>query len=111
MRDTHTLRTFFDGCALTLRYDGGTAHFELWVPGEEDPEPLARIPALGGKLEWTLSGLDLLEHYDEGKEEMIPVSYAEDIQHLLDSFAALAGDRRRYKLHKKWCVWEVSCAD
>jgi len=103
---THTLRTFFDGCDLTLRFAGDTAHFEFWVPGEEDPEPLATIPAIGGVISWALSGLDLLEHYDEGKEEMIPVSYAEDIRHLIEDFAALAGDRRRYQFLKKWNVWE-----
>ncbi len=111
MENTHTLRTFDDGCDFKLRYDGDTAHFELWIPGEEDPEPLATIPAIGGKLEWTLSGLDLLEHYDALKEEMIPVAYAEDIRHLIDSYAALRGDRRRYELSRKWCVWEVSDAD
>jgi hypothetical protein len=112
---THTLRTFYDGCELTLRYAGkpagGTAHFELWIPGEEDPEPLATIPAIGGVMSWALSGLDLLEHYDEGKEEMVPVDYAEDIKHLIDSYAELAGDRRRYRLDKKWCTWEVSYDD
>ena len=105
--NTHTLRTFFDGYALTLRYDGDTAHFELWIPGEEDPEPVATIPAVGGELEWAPSARELLEHYDAEKEEMISVDYAEDLQHLIDSYAALAGDRRRYKLDKKWCVWEV----
>jgi len=110
MKDTHTLCTYHDGCDLTLRYDGGTAHFELWVPGEEDPEPVATIPAIGGELEWTPSAADLLEHYDAEKEEMIPVSYAEDIQHLINSYAALRGDRRAYKLSRKWCVWEVSNA-
>ena len=111
MKDTHALRTFYDGCDLSLRYDGGTAHFELWIPGEEDPEPLATIPAIGGELSWALSGLDLLEHYDEGRGEMIPVDYAEDLQHLIDSYAALQGDRRRYSWDKKWNVWEVSDAD
>ena len=108
MKDTHTIRTFCDDCALTLRYDGGTAHFELWVPGE-DPEPLATIPALGGELEWTPSGRELLDgSYDEGRGEMLPISYADDLQHLLDSYAALQGDRRRFKLSRKWYVWEVS---
>ena len=111
MKDTtHTLCTYHDGCGLALRYDGDTAHFELWIPGEEDPEPLATIPALGGELEWTPSAADLLEHYDAEKEEMRQVSYAEDIRAILEDFAALAGDRRRFKLYKKWCVWEVSCA-
>ena len=109
MKDTHTLRTFYDGCELTLRYDDDdTAHFELWIPGEATPEPLATLPADGGALEWTPSAADLLEHYDEGKEEMIPVSYAEDIRAILEDFAALAGDRRRYTWNKKWCAWEVS---
>jgi len=109
MKDTtHTLcTTFFDGCDLTLRWAGDTAHFELWVPGEEDPEPIATLPAAGGELEWTPSARELLEHYDEEKEEMVSVDYAEDLQHLINSYAALAGDRRRYKLDKKWCVWEV----
>jgi len=118
MKDTtHTLRTFYDGCELTLRYDFNwilrvdTAHLELWIPGEKDPEPIATIPAIGGAISWALSGLDLLEHYDEEKEEMIPVVYAEDIRHLIDSYAALQGDRRRYKLSKKWNVWEVSDDD
>ena len=109
--NTHTLRTFCDDCDLTLRFEGDTAHFELWVPGEATPEPLATIPAIGGVISWALSGLDLLEHYDEEKEEMIPVDYAEDLQHLIDSFAALRGDRRRYSWNKKWCVWEVSDDD
>jgi len=109
MDDTHTLRTFFDDCDLTLRYDGGTAHFELWVPGEATAEPIATIPAIGGELEWAPTAADLLEHYDEGKEEMIPV-YGEDLQHLIDSFAALAGDRRGYSWNKKLCAWEVSNA-
>jgi len=102
MKDTHTLhtlRTFFDDCELTLRYDGATAHFDLWIPGEADPEPIAAIPVIGGKLEWTPSGRELLD-----------VSYAEDLQHLINSFAALVGDRRRYKLSRKWYVWEVSDA-
>jgi len=112
MKDTHTLCTYcdlctyYDGCKLTLRYAGGTAHFELWIPGEATPEPIATIPAIGGELEWAPTARDLLEHYDEGREEMIPVSYAEDLQHLIDSYAALQGDRRRYKLYKKWCVWD-----
>jgi len=109
MKDTHThtdLRTFCDDCTLTLRYDGDTAHFELWVPGEATPEPVATIPAIGGELEWAPTADDLLERYDEVKEEMIPISYAEDIRHLIDSYAALQGDRRRYKLYKKWYVWD-----
>jgi len=111
MRDTHTdLRTFFDGCDLTLRWEGDTAHFELWIPGEEDPEPLATIPAIGGELEWAPTADDLLEHYDEGREEMIPVVYADDIRAILEDFAALRGDRRAYKLSRKWYVWEVSNA-
>jgi len=103
---THTLRTFCDDCTLTLRFAGGTAHFELWIPGEADPEPLATIPAIGGKLSWALSGLDMLEDYDAEKGEMIPVDYAEDLQHLIEDFAALPGDRRGYTWNKKWCVWE-----
>ena len=46
-KDTHTLCTFCDDCDLTLRFEGDTAHFELWIPGKEDPEPLATIPATG----------------------------------------------------------------
>ena len=107
MRDKATdLCTYYDGSKLTLRYDGDTAHFELWVPGEEDPEPVATIPAIGGELEWTPSAADLLEHYDEGKEEMVPVVYAEDIRAILEDFAALAGDRRAYTWNKKLCAWE-----
>jgi len=103
---THTIRTFCDDCELTLRYDGDTAHFELWIPGEEDPEPIATLPADGGVISWTPSGRELLEHYDEAKEEMIPVVYAEDIRAILEDFAALQGDRRRFKLYKKWYVWD-----
>ena len=106
MKDPQTLRTFCDGCELALRYDGDTAHFELWIPGEATPEPLATIPAIGGELEWTPTAADLLEHYDAEKEEMVPVDYAEDIKHLINSYAALQGDRRGYKLYKKWCVWD-----
>ena len=105
MTHTHTIRTFFDGCELTLRWEGNTAHFELWVPGE-DPEPIATIPALGGELEWAPSAADLLEHYDEGRGEMVPVVYAEDIRAILEDFAALPGDRRRYGLSRKWYVWD-----
>lgn len=94
------LCTYYDGCDLTLRYDGDTAHFELWIPGEATPEPIATLPAIGGELEWAPTADDLLN-----------VSYAEDLQHLIDSFAALRGDRRRYELSRKWCVWEVSYAD
>ena len=104
---TRTLRTFCDDCTLTLRFAGDTAHFELWIPGEADPEPIATLPAIGGELEWAPTARDLLEHYDAEKEEMILVDYADDLQHLIDSYAALPGDRRRYKLCKKWCVWEV----
>jgi hypothetical protein len=111
MKDTRTLRTFLDDCALTLRYAGGTAHFELWVPGEATPEPLATLPAAGGAISWAPSGRDLLEHYDGGKEEMVPVAYAEDIRSIVEDFAALPGDRRGYTWNKKWCVWEVSDAD
>ena len=112
MKDTpHTIRTFCDDCDLTLRYDGDTAHFELWIPGEATPEPLATLPAAGGVISWTPSAADLLEHYDAEKEEMIPVSYAEDIQHLINSYAALRGDRRGYSWNKKWCAWEVSDED
>ena len=109
MKDTtHTLcTTFFDGCDLTLRWAGDTAHFELWVPGEEDPEPVATTPAIGGELEWTPSGRDLLEHYDEEREEMAPVAYAEDLRAILEDFAALPGDRRGYSWNKKLCAWEV----
>ena len=102
---TNTLRTFVDGCELTLRYVGGTAHFELWVPGEEDPEPIATLPAIGGELEWAPTAAELLEHYDAEREEMVLVDYAEDLKHLINSYAALQGDRRGYKLDKKWCVW------
>ena len=101
-----TLCTFIDDCDLTLRYDGDTAHFELWIPGEATPEPLATIPAIGGVISWAPTAAELLEHYDEGKEEMVPVDYAEDIKHLINSYAALQGDRRGYKLYKKWCVWD-----
>ena len=113
MKDTHTIRTFYDGCDLTLHYDGDTAHFELWVPGEATPEPLATLPAAGGEISWTPTAAELFGHYDAEKEEMIPVSYAEDIRFLVEDFAALPGDRRRYKLSKKWyewSVWEVSNA-
>ena len=110
MKDTRTLRTFLDDCALTLRYAGGTAHFELWVPGEATPEPLATLPAAGGAISWAPSGRDLLEHYDGGKEEMVPVAYAEDIRSIVEDFAALPGDRRGYTWNKKRCVWEVSDA-
>ena len=105
MKNSDTLRTFIDGCELALRYDDDTAHFELWVPGAEDPEPVATIPAIGGVISWAPTARELLEHYDAEKEEMISVDYAEDLQHLINSYAALAGDRRRYKLDKKWCVW------
>ena len=110
MKDTDTthIRTFYDGCDLTLRWEDDTAHFELWVPGEATPEPLATLPAIGGELEWAPTAAELLEHYDEGREEMIPVDYAEDLRSIVEDFAALPGDRRGYKLSKKWCVWEVS---
>lgn len=107
---TDTLRTFFDDCALTLRYEGGTAHFELWIPGEATPEPVATIPAIGGELEWAPSAADLLEHYDWIRREMIPVDYAEDLRSIVEDFAALPGDRRRYSFDRKWCVWKVSDA-
>jgi hypothetical protein len=108
MDDTHThLRTFLDDCDLTLRFAGDTAHFELWIPGEATPEPLAAIPAIGGELEWTPSGRDLLEDYAAEKEEMIPVDYAEDLRAILEDFAALPGDRRGYSWNKKLCAWEV----
>ena len=111
MKNSHTLRTFFDGCDFTLRYDGDTAHFELWVPGEATPEPIATLPAAGGELEWAPTAAELLEHYDEVMEKMIPVIYAEDLRAILEDFAALPGDRRGYTWNKKWCVWEVSDAD
>ena len=97
MKDPHTrtLRTFYDGCDFTLRYDGGTAHFELWIPGEEDQEPVATIPAIGGELEWAPSAADLLE------------DYAGIIRSIVENFAALQGDRRRYKFYKKWNVWDM----
>ena len=106
-----TLCTFCDDCELALRYDGDTAHFELWVPGEATPEPIATIPAIGGPLEWAPTARDLLEDYDAEKEEMISVDYAEDIRSIVEDFAALPGDRRGYTWNKKWCVWEVSDAD
>jgi len=118
MKDTTDLRTFFDGCKLTLRFAGDTAHFELWVPcvgcsgccctgcGEATPEPLATLPAAGGAISWAPSGRDLLEHYDGGKEEMVPVAYAEDIRSIVEDFAALPGDRRRYTWNRKWHVWD-----
>ena len=108
---TRTLRTFCDDCDLTLRFAGDTAHFELWIPGEADPEPIATLPAIGGELEWAPTAHDLLEDYDAEKEEMALVSYAEDLRAILEDFAALHGDRRGYSWNKKWCVWEVSDAD
>ena len=93
MKHTHThLRTFIDGCDLTLRYDGDTAHFELWIPGEEDQEPLATIPALGGELEWAPTAA--------------VEDYAGIIRYIAENFAALQGDRRRYTFLKKWNVWD-----
>jgi hypothetical protein len=92
MKNSRTLRTFFDDCALTLRYVGGTAHFELWIPGEADPEPLATLPAAGGDVSWAPTARELLEHYDEEREEMAPVSYADDIRSIVEDFAALQGD-------------------
>jgi len=107
MKHTHThLRTFIDGCDLTLRYDGDTAHLELWIPGEATPEPLATIPVIGGELEWAQTAAELLEHYDAEKEEMIQVDYAGIIRYIAENFAALQGDRRRYTWNKKWCVWD-----
>ena len=107
MKDTtHTLRTFYDDCELTLRYEGDNAHFELWIPGEATPEPLATIPVIGGELEWAPTARDLLEDYDEGKEEMILVDYAGIIHSIVENFAALQGDRRGYKFLKKWNVWD-----
>ena len=100
MKDTHKLRTFYDGCELTLRFAGDTAHFELWIPGEEDQEPLATIPAIGGELEWAPTAADLLEHYDEGRE------YAGIIRSIVENYAALQGDRRRYQFYKNWNVWD-----
>jgi hypothetical protein len=91
-KDTHTLRTFFDGYALTLRFAGDTAHFELWIPGEEDPEPLATIPALGGVISWAPTAA--------------VEDYAGIIRYIVEKFAALPGDRRRYSWNKKWNVWD-----
>ena len=105
-KHTHTLRTFYDGCDFTLRYEGDTAHFELWIPGEATPEPLATLPAAGGDVSWAPTARDLFEHYDEGKEEMIPVAYAGIIRYIVEKFAALPGDRRGYKFYKKWNVWD-----
>ena len=106
MKDPRTLRTFFDGCDFTLRFAGDTAHFEFWIPGEATPEPLATIPAIGGEISWAPSARDLFEHYDEGKEEMILVDYAGIIRYIVEKFAALQGDRRRYSWNKKWNVWD-----
>ena len=93
-KDTHKLRTFYDGCDLTLRFAGDTAHFELWIPGKEDQEPLATIPVIGGELEWAPTAADLLE------------DYAGIIRSIAENFAALQGDRRGYKFYKKWNVWD-----
>ena len=106
MKDPRTLRTFCDDCTLTLRFAGDTAHFELWIPGEATPEPLATIPVIGGELEWAQTAAELLEDYAAEKEEMIPVDYAEDLRAILEDFAALPGDRRGYSWNKKWCVWD-----
>ena len=94
MKDPRTLRTFYDGCDFTLRYEGDTAHFELWVPGEATPEPLATIPVIGGELEWASRARDLHE------------DYAGIIRYIAENFAALPGDRRGYKFFKKWNVWD-----
>ena len=106
MKDNTHLRTFLDDCDLTLRFAGDTAHFEFWIPGEATPEPLATIPAIGGEISWAPSARDLFEHYDEGKEEMILVDYAGIIRYIVEKFAALQGDRRRYSWNKKWNVWD-----
>jgi len=102
MKNTHTLRTFYDGCELTLRYDGDTAHFELWIPGEEDQEPLATIPAIGGELEWTPSARDLHQLLNDEACD----AYAGIIRYIVENFAELDGDRRRYQFLKKWNVWD-----
>jgi hypothetical protein len=102
MKNTHTLRTFYDGCELTLRYDGDTAHFELWIPGEEDQEPLATIPAIGGELEWTPRARDLHQLLNDEACD----AYAGIIRSIAENFAALQGDRRRYQFFKKWNVWD-----
>ena len=104
MKDPHTrtLRTFFDGCDFTLRYDGDTAHFELWIPGAEDQEPVATIPVIGGKLEWAPRARDLHQLLtDEACD-----AYAGIIRSIIENFAALHGDRRRYTFLKKWNVWD-----
>ena len=93
-KDTHKLRTFYDGCDLTLRFAGDTAHFELWIPGAEDQEPVATIPAIGGELEWAPRARDLHE------------DYAGIIRSIIENFAELDGDRRRYQFLKKWNVWD-----
>ena len=94
MKDPQTLRTFCDGCELALRYDGDTAHFELWIPGEATPEPIATIPVIGGELEWAPRTRDILE------------DYAGIIRYIVEKFAALQGDRRRYSWNRKWNVWD-----
>ena len=101
-KDTRTLRTFYDGCDFKLRYDGDTAHFELWIPGKEDQEPLATIPAVGGELEWTPSGRDLHQLLNDEACD----AYAGIIRSIVENFAALQGDRRRYSWNKKWNVWD-----
>ena len=93
-KDTHKLRTFYDGCDLTLRFAGDTAHFELWIPGKVDQEPLATIPVIGGELEWAPRACDLLE------------DYAGIIRSIVENYAALQGDRRRYQFYKNWNVWD-----
>ena len=95
MTHTRTLRTFFDGCDFTLRYEGDTAHFELWIPGEATPEPLATLPAAGGDVSWAPTARDLLNE-----------DYAGIIRYIVEKFAALQGDRRRYTFFKKWNVWD-----
>ena len=108
MKNTRTLRTFHDDCDLTLRYEGDVAHFEFWTPFGEFAEPVATLPAVGGAITWASSVNDLLEHYDEEKGELVPPDYAEDLRHLIDSYAAITGDRRQYRLNRKWYVWEQS---
>ena len=92
MKDPRTLRTFYDGCDFTLRFAGDTAHFELWIPGEATPEPLATIPVIGGELEWAPTAA--------------VEDYAGIIRSIVENYAALQGDRRRYQFYKNWNVWD-----
>jgi len=105
---THTLRTFFDGCALTLRCEGDTAHFEFWFPKKSEPHWIATLPAIGGAISWAPSVGEIIKDYDEGKEEMGPDGCLEDIRSIVEDFAALPGDRRGYTWNDTSGFWEVS---